>query len=322
MPKSMIFAGPPRTTMMLAGFTSRWTTPRLVRVREPLGDLRADVERGLRLDEAAREQALQLAPGHELHRHVDDVAGVADVEDRDDVRVAEAAGGLRLLVEALLVLRALLRIGRHVDRLDRDRAVEHRVGRLVDDAHRPAPELAEDGVAAEGLRLAPSGRARAQNPACLRKSFHIRRTRDGCSWRRLLRLLRAARRRRPRPASRTSGAARAPRPGRAPPAARPAAAADAGSRSCACPARPRSGRAAASGRARRRRSRSRPTARSRARRPRAASRGLRALARDAHREPGGEEAGDRRAGDDERAPARRRAAPAAASPSPAGPSNA
>ena len=35
MPKSMIFAGPPRTTMMLAGFTSRWTTPRLCAYASP-----------------------------------------------------------------------------------------------------------------------------------------------------------------------------------------------------------------------------------------------------------------------------------------------
>ena len=305
MPKSMIFAGPPRTTMMLAGFTSRCTTPRLVRVRERFGDLGADVERGLRFDEPAREQALQLAPGDELHRHVDEVAGVADVEDRDDVRMAQAAGRLRFLVEALLVLRALLRVGGDVDRLDRDRAIEHRVGRPG--RRRPSPRgRARRGGCSGRASAACSSRSRRQNPACLRKSFHIRRAFDGCSLRRLRRPLRALhpapRRRRGERVAQCELLARSelqpqherllrrmpdldrvparrdldPRERRRP-AARHAVDDDLAS-----------------------------TARSRARRRRAASPPARSSARRAPRSRR-EEAGDREAGEDERAPPRGRA---------------
>ena len=83
------------------------------------------------------------------------VARLADVVDRDDVGVVQAAGGARLLVEALLVLVGAVALERHVDGLHRHRALEHRVGRLVDDAHGAAAELGLDDVAAE-LGLAPS----------------------------------------------------------------------------------------------------------------------------------------------------------------------
>ena len=206
----------------------------LVGVREAIGDLRADVERLRGVDDAAVEQARQLAPLDELHRHVDDVPGVADVVDGDDVRMAEAAGRPRLLVEALLVLFALGGIGRDVDRLDRHRAVQHRIRGPVDDAHRAAPELALQRVPAEALGLAHGlvttrgatspGAPRSRERRCLRHRFsRSTRTRPACGSRstsgargraaaRGVATARAAR----RPARRCA-ARSAPRPRRAPP---------------------------------------------------------------------------------------------------------
>ena len=77
-------------------------------------------------------------------------AFLAEIVDRHDVRVIEPAGGLRLAAEAVDQLRRVL-VGELVlaDRLERDHALDHRVVRLVDDAHRAAPDLAPDLVLAD-----------------------------------------------------------------------------------------------------------------------------------------------------------------------------
>jgi hypothetical protein len=64
----------------------------------------------------------------------------------------ELAGGLGLDQEALLVLGAPVGVLVQDDGLQRDHAVEVRVLGLVDHAHRAAPELAEDLVAADLLQ--------------------------------------------------------------------------------------------------------------------------------------------------------------------------
>jgi hypothetical protein len=73
-------------------------------------------------------------------------SALADVVHRDDVWVIEARRGLRLLLEAAL----RLRVGQ-LDRqeLDRDRAVQPRVGGAIDDAHAAAAEHFVDAVIAD-----------------------------------------------------------------------------------------------------------------------------------------------------------------------------
>ena len=68
---------------------------------------------------------------------------LADIVDRDDVRVIEARGGFRLLPESALGLRL-----RHLDReeFDCDGALELGVRGAVDDAHAAAAEHAFDAV--------------------------------------------------------------------------------------------------------------------------------------------------------------------------------
>ena len=86
---------------------------------------------------------------------MNDVAALgvlADVVDRDDVRVREDARRLRLAHEALA---ELARLGivvvplRGPDRLDGHEPADDRILGEVDDAHRPLAELVQDLVAAQ-----------------------------------------------------------------------------------------------------------------------------------------------------------------------------
>src|SRR5262249_43535387 len=110
----------------------------------------------------------QFLPLDVLHRHVHQVPALADVVDDDDVGVVEAPGGLRLGVEARLVLGHALVAGLlGVDGLDRDHAIEHGVVGAIYDTHRPLAQLGDDLVAAQQpgfghdaaivLRSLPSG---------------------------------------------------------------------------------------------------------------------------------------------------------------------
>ena len=124
----------------------------VVSVGEPVGHLRGNVQRQLHRQRLARRQdRAQLLSLQKLHGHVGEALALADVVDGDDVGVVEPAGRARLLVEARFVLGHLVRRQREVDRLDRNDAVQHRVARLVDDAHGALPELRKKLVAAELL---------------------------------------------------------------------------------------------------------------------------------------------------------------------------
>ena len=100
-----------------------------------------------RQHDAGVEDVAQRLPFEELHRDVGDVAALADVVDGDDVRVVEASRRTRFTVEALLVGLGLDAREPHVDRLDRDHAVDQRVAGAVNHAHRPAADLLEELVA-------------------------------------------------------------------------------------------------------------------------------------------------------------------------------
>ena len=156
MPKSMIFTRPSASTMMLPGFTSRWTTPRSCAAASASATCAAISTASEGGERAAADQVAQLPPVEQLHGHEGDVALAAHVVDRDDGGVADAAGRARLLQEARLEVRALLVGAGQRDRLDGDRAAERRVLGPVHDAHGAAAQLVEDAEAAELPGIVPA----------------------------------------------------------------------------------------------------------------------------------------------------------------------
>ena len=69
---------------------------------ERLGNLADNVERPLRLDSAvAAQEAPQVRSFDVAHRQIEDAVFFAGGDDRDDVRMVEARGELRLAEEAL-----------------------------------------------------------------------------------------------------------------------------------------------------------------------------------------------------------------------------
>ena len=133
------------------------------RRRQIQPDLHAARERQPHAIEPIGERlARQILEHHERR------AGVfvdADIEDRDDRRMRHLRGGLRLALEPLEERRphapALL-LRRH-DRLHRDDAIEQRIARLVDDAHRALADGLDDLVATDRLAgpLRPKAKAQA-----------------------------------------------------------------------------------------------------------------------------------------------------------------
>ena len=121
----------------------------LVSVAQALGHLLGDVHRFGEADRALFHPGAELGSLQKLHRHVGDLALLAEIVDRDDLRMAEPSGGLGFEEEARLVFRVRGRIFRENDGLERDGAVESGVFALVDDPHRAAAEFARDFVAAE-----------------------------------------------------------------------------------------------------------------------------------------------------------------------------
>src|ERR1051326_2324497 len=99
-----------------------------------------------------REDFLEVLALDVLHGDEIRSAGLvlADVMDRDDHRMVEDAGGLRLANEALLEFAGLVIVAaRRADGLQRDEAPDQRVLRKVNHAHRALAELADDLVTAE-----------------------------------------------------------------------------------------------------------------------------------------------------------------------------
>ena len=136
--------------------------PARVRDVERQQELRHDrhdvrqVEAGLPVQVSAQARAFD-----EFHRDVGDVLVLAVLVDADDVGMVDPPGGARLVLEAADELRGEIGIDEvHPHRLDRDRALDVRIERLVDDAHRALAEDALDFVLAEFLELAHRRRAK------------------------------------------------------------------------------------------------------------------------------------------------------------------
>ena len=104
-----------------------------------------------RLQELLVDGVPQVDALEQLHRHVEEAVLLPEVVHGHDVRVVEERRRLRLALEALQGLVAGVEPGG--DRLQGHEAVEDRVPGLVDLAHRPAAELADDLVLADPLAL-------------------------------------------------------------------------------------------------------------------------------------------------------------------------
>ena len=95
----------------------------------------------------------QVAAAQQLHGNVRGAVVFARVVDRDDVRVIEPPRHFRLAEELGPRLFDLVgvELGRERNRLQGDLAVDHRVERAVDDAHRALAELVDDLVTTQLL---------------------------------------------------------------------------------------------------------------------------------------------------------------------------
>ena len=147
----------------------------VVRLRERERDAARDGEEALERQRLADEVAAQRLALDELHREVRAPVRLADLVDRDEVRVRHGGRRARLAQEA----GAPSGIARDLfaQHLQRDRAAEALVVGEVDDAHAAAPELGDDREvveprADEGLRR---GGRRAHGRA--RRSAHGEATR-------------------------------------------------------------------------------------------------------------------------------------------------
>jgi hypothetical protein len=143
--------------------------------RERIGDA-ADDQRRLRRRRAPAflAQLAQVAALQQLHRDVGAVVADAGVEDGDDVRMAEAARGARLVDEVRVERLALVVLDLDVEGLDRDQARQEGIVRGEHGAEAAGAELVLQRVAADvadrrhrlvGRRRDEPGEAGRRGPA-------------------------------------------------------------------------------------------------------------------------------------------------------------
>ena len=140
-----------------------------VAVHEPAGvggvergaDLGDHLRRALRRERRERAQVVAV---DEAHREVEQPVLLARLEHRQDVGVIDRGGQPRLGDEALAEARLARPVGG--DQLERDRAAERLVGRLVDDPHPAAADEPQDPVAGDDRadQRPPTARAVAAAP--------------------------------------------------------------------------------------------------------------------------------------------------------------
>jgi hypothetical protein len=123
------------------------------------------VERG------AAQPAAKRHPFDPIHHDVRAPVEHPDIVDRDDVGVAEQ----RLRARLADVARAAVRV--ELRQLDRDRAIELGIVRLVDEAHRACARDVEDRVAPDSLHRRRVGRSPGaqmrQQPAARRAAIGV-----------------------------------------------------------------------------------------------------------------------------------------------------
>ena len=102
---------------------------------------------------AARDQVFQTFAVYQFHGDEGNAAFVAHVIDRNDVGMLQAAGGLRLAVEALSRFGIVGDARR--DGFQGHQAVDDRVARAINHTHRAVTQLADYLVFAQLLQLTP-----------------------------------------------------------------------------------------------------------------------------------------------------------------------
>ena len=149
MPKSMISASPFASTMMFAGFRSRWTTPALCAATRP-----ATTSRAIRMTSGtarrpSRLRSVARSSPSTKHRDVLDALDLAEIVNADDVLVGHLTGQEQLPFEPALDFRRRrgIRHDLRTNDFDRDGDAELGIPRLVDRAHAADAEHADDVVA-------------------------------------------------------------------------------------------------------------------------------------------------------------------------------
>ena len=141
-PKSRSFT-PCGVRNTLDGLRSRWTTPRscsaesAASISSPIGNVSAT------LSGPRRRRSASDSPFQQLHGDEQLATVFADFVDLADVRMIDACRGPRLAPEALP--RRFV-VGQRRHRLERDRALEARVARRIDNAHAALTQLPRDRV--------------------------------------------------------------------------------------------------------------------------------------------------------------------------------
>src|SRR3954467_1048352 len=145
-PKSSTFTRTRGVTMMLPGLRSRWTSPCVVCGGQRTRDLCGVLDGGARREWRECDEVAERAPGDPLHDDEVDVAIAADLVHRHDVGMVEGRRGLGLAEEPLANISVRVVVE---DYLDRDRAAQPIVSRLVHSSHRAGAQLRGDDVVAE-----------------------------------------------------------------------------------------------------------------------------------------------------------------------------
>ena len=146
--------------MMLPGFRSRCVTPCPCAFSSASATAIATFSASSSGSGPRASRAASVSPSQVLHHQEVGLALAPDVVQRADVRMVQRGDGLRLALEPLLHLGIVGEVGR--EDLDRDRAVQPRVGRLVDLAHAAGAERDPDFIRPE-LRTCLEGHRRADH---------------------------------------------------------------------------------------------------------------------------------------------------------------
>ena len=147
----MILAWPSSVSMTLAGFRSRCTICFSCARARPAATSDAISSTRHHRHPLAGQRVAHLLAANQLHGDVGATVDLADLVNDGDVRMLERGGGLRLLDEAPTPIGV---VGQIVGQdLERDIAIQPRVGGAVDNAHAAAADLFSDtGTARRGAR--------------------------------------------------------------------------------------------------------------------------------------------------------------------------
>jgi len=118
-----------------------------VRFLERVGDRDSDFQRFVERERPAPDPIRERLAFQVLHHEEVDVALLADVVQRADVRVIQRGDRLRFALEPVAPLRIVGEMRRQ--HFDRDRAVQSRVGCFVDLAHAAGAQRGDELVRSE-----------------------------------------------------------------------------------------------------------------------------------------------------------------------------